>query len=62
MNFKINLNDKIKFGVMGGVLLSLIPHQVYADLNNEAIVSFAEAELEEVKTVLVANLASSGHI
>lgn len=44
MNFKINLNDKIKFGVIGGVLLSLTPHQVYADLNNEAIVSFAEGE------------------
>lgn len=44
MNFKTNLNNKIKLGIIGGVLFSLAPYQVYADLKNEAIVSFAEGE------------------
>lgn len=44
MNFKTNLNNKIKLGIIGGVLFSLAPYQVYADLENEAVVSFAEGE------------------
>lgn len=47
MNFKISLKSKIRFAIIGGILLFTIPQPFsYADLKNEAVISFAEGEYQ----------------
>ena len=42
---KIDLNNKVKLGIIASVLFLLTPNQeVYADMKNEAIISFAEGD------------------
>ena len=42
---KIDLNNKVKLGIIASVLFLLTPNQeVYADMKIEAIISFAEGE------------------